>query len=66
MKMVGLAHRKWLLTVLFAVSVFCFWAYIRPYQIVERESLQLFLWNNDYLFSRLAVPGGLARYLGAA
>lgn len=64
MKMVGLAHRKWLLTVLFAVSVFCFWAYIRPYQIVERESLQLFLWNNDYLFSRLAVPGGLARYLG--
>ena len=26
--------------------------------------MQLFLWNTDYLLERLAVPGGLAQYLG--
>ena len=26
--------------------------------------MQLFLWNTDYFLDRIAVPGGLARYLG--
>lgn len=32
--------------------------------MAAREQIQLFLWNTDYLMERLAVPGGLAQYLG--
>jgi hypothetical protein len=52
------------LTALFGVSAFCFWLFLRPAVIIEREALQLFLWNGDYLMDRLAVPGGFARYVG--
>ena len=52
------------LTLLFGLAVFCFWGYMRPAMIVMRESMQLFLWNGDYLLERLSVPGGAARYLG--
>lgn len=48
------------LTTLFGVLVFCFWLFVRPAVIMEREALQLFLWNGDYLAERLAVPGGFA------
>ena len=51
-------------TALFGVSAFCFWLFVRPALIIEREALQLFLWNGDYLADRLAVPGGFARYIG--
>ncbi len=51
-------------TALFGVLAFCFWLFARPALIVERESLQLFLLNGDYLTERLAVPGGFARYIG--
>ena len=40
------------LTALFGVSAFCFWLFVRPALIVEREALQLFLWNSDYLTNR--------------
>lgn len=52
------------LTMMFGVSAFCFWLLIRPALIMEREALQLFLWNADYLAERLEVPGGFARYVG--
>ena len=52
------------LTTLFGVLVFCFWLFVRPAVIMEREALQLFLWNGDYLAERLAVPGGFAQYVG--
>ena len=51
------------LTTLFGLAVFCFWMFVRPALVVEREALQLFLWNSDYLMSRLVIPGGLARYV---
>ena len=35
-----------------------------PFLMAAREQVQLFLWNSDYLMERLAVPGGLAQYLG--
>lgn len=54
---------QWLLSGLFAVSVFCFWGYARPAIVLERESLQLFLWNGNYFLDRIAVPGGLVRYV---
>lgn len=53
-----------LTTALLSVAVFCFWGYVRPYLITERELTQMFLWNADYFMERIAVPGGLARYIG--
>ena len=41
------------LTALFGVSAFCFWLFVRPALIIEREALQLFLWNSDYFAGRL-------------
>ena len=35
-----------------------------PFLMAAREQVQLFLWNTGYLMERLAVPGGLAQYLG--
>jgi len=52
------------MSILSALGVFCFWAYVRPYAVTERELVQLFLWNADYFLERVAVPGGLARYIG--
>lgn len=49
---------------LLAVVVFCFWLFLYPFIPVTREMSVLFLWNTDYLMERLAVPGGLAQYLG--
>ena len=57
-------HWQATVTLLFAVGVFCFWGFLRPWQVLERESMQLFLWNTDYFLDRIAVPGGLARYMG--
>ena len=54
---------KWV-TLLFGMAVFCFWFFVRPAQVVERESFQLFLYNSDYLMERMALPGGMARYVG--
>ena len=47
-----------------AIVVFCFWLFLYPFVPVTREMSVLFLWNTDYLLDRLAVPGGLAQYLG--
>ena len=55
---------RMLTTALLTVAVFCFWGYVRPYLITERELTQMFLWNCDYFMERIAVPGGLARYIG--
>ena len=55
---------RWMLTTVFAVAVFCFWMFEQPFLMAAREQVQLFLWNSDYLMERLAVPGGLAQYLG--
>ena len=52
------------LTALFGVLAFCFWAFVRPELLMERESFQLFLFNSDYLTERLSVPGGFSRYVG--
>lgn len=51
------------MTILFGIVLFCFWNYVRPAQIEAREAFQLFLFQSDYLLSRLSVPGGMARYV---
>ncbi len=53
-----------LLSVLFTAAVFWFWAF--PYKSVLsfQEQYQLFLFTPGYFWQRLAVPGGMADYLG--
>ena len=58
--------RYWqhLTVALLAVGVFCFWLFLYPFIPVARETAVLFLWSSDYLTGLLAIPGGLAQYLG--
>lgn len=48
----------------FFVAVFGFWWGVFPEILAFHEQMQLFLWTPDYFCSRLAEPGGLARYIG--
>lgn len=57
------SHWRWLLTIGMAIAVYTFWLYLYPFAMLWREQMQLFLWNGDYLLERLAVPGGVARYI---
>ena len=63
--------KKWLtkgwpalLSVLAGVAVFCFWRLFCPQLLNFHEQFQLFLFDGGYLQERLAMPGGVARYLG--
>ncbi len=53
-----------ILSVIFAIAVFYFWAF--PYKSVLsfQEQYQLFLFTPEYFLERISVPGGLADYLG--
>ena len=53
-----------LLPVLCAIGVFGYWYFLKPFMLLVREQSQLFLFTRDYLLERLAVPGGLAQYIG--
>ena len=64
LKTLFVTYWRWLATAVFAVAVFCFWLLVLPFLMAAREQVQLFLWHTDYLMERLAVPGGLAQYLG--
>lgn len=55
---------KMVMTAFWGLAVFCFWAFVRPELLMERESFQLFLLNTDYLTERMSVPGGFSRYVG--
>ncbi|MBQ9287097.1 MAG: beta-carotene 15,15'-monooxygenase, partial [Bacteroidaceae bacterium] len=54
----------WALSILLGVAVYLFWAY--PYKSVlsYQEQYQLFLFGKDYFLERIALPGGLADYIG--
>ena len=55
---------QWGLSLLFAVAVFLFWA-VPYYSVMSyQEQLQLFLWDGDYFWERVSVPGGLSDWLG--
>ena len=59
-----LTNWKWGLSVLFGIAVALFWGL--PYLSVLsfQEQYQLFLFGSDYFHERMAVPGGMADYLG--
>ena len=52
-----------LLTLVFGLMVFLFWRIRYPYALAYQEQLQLFLFDSDYFCSRMAEPGGFARYV---
>ncbi len=54
---------KPLLSVALGVAAFLFWRFGYPHALAFQEQLQLFLFDGDYLCSRLAEPGGVARYV---
>ena len=60
----SVARARWGMTVLFGIGVFLFWLLCYPHALSYQEQYQLFLFSLDYLAHRLAVPGGLADYLG--
>lgn len=57
-------YQQHIIVALLAIGVFCFWLFLYPFIPVLREASLLFLWNTDYMMERLAIPGGLAQYLG--
>jgi hypothetical protein len=52
-----------LLTSAFGLAVFLFWGFRYPFALTYQEQLQLFLFDGDYFCSRMAEPGGFARYI---
>jgi hypothetical protein len=56
-------HGRVLLTLVFGIAVFLFWAFRYPFALTYQEQLQLFLFDGDYFCGRMAEPGGFARYI---
>ena len=56
-------HAPLLLTLVFGLMVFLFWWRRYPFALTYQEQLQLFMFDDDYFCSRIAEPGGLARYI---
>ena len=56
-------NSPWLLTLVFGLMVFLFWRIRYPFALTYQEQLQLFLFDSDYFCSRMAEPGGFARYV---
>ena len=56
-------HAPLLLTLVFGLMVFLFWWRRYPFALTYQEQLQLFMFDDDFFCSRIAEPGGLARYI---
>jgi len=54
----------WLLSLLFGIAVFLFFAFYYENHLYYQEQLQLFLFTSYYFSDLLGRPGGLADYLG--
>ena len=57
-------YAKTTASALFGVLVFLFWWFFYPHALSYQEQYQMFLFTNDYFTQRVALPGGLADYLG--
>jgi len=64
MKKILSKYAPLLLTLLFGVAVYLFWRYRYPFALTYQEQFQMFLFDGDYFWERIAEPGGLARYIG--
>ena len=63
MKRLQSKYVPFLLTLFLGLVVFLFWAFRYPFALTYQEQLQLFLFDGDYFCSRMAEPGGFARYI---
>lgn len=52
-----------MITALLFIAVFLFWLHCYPQAMNFQEQNQLFLFSTDYLFQRIALPGGVADWL---
>ena len=59
-----LRYSKFFLTISAALGVFLFWWQVYPHALSYQEQYQLFLWTTDYLRGALAIPGGVAAWMG--
>lgn len=50
-------------SILFGIVVLLFWGNVYPAHLSYQEQFQLFLFDADYFWERMAVPGGLADYV---
>lgn len=57
-------YSKYIFSLLFMVVVLMFFGVCYPYHVTYQEQFQLFLFTPDYFWETLAVPGGLADYIG--
>ncbi len=57
-------YAKTTASALLGVLVFLFWCFFYPHALSYQEQYQMFLFTNDYFTQRVALPGGLADYLG--
>jgi len=53
-----------LLSFIFGLIVFAFFAFIYPFHLNYQEQYQLFLFSADYFFQFMAKPGGFSDYVG--
>lgn len=51
-------------SLLYVIVVLLFFGVCYPYHVTYQEQFQLFLFTPDYFWEALAVPGGLADYIG--
>ena len=51
------------LSILFGVAVAVFWALPYMSALCYQEQYQMFLWDGDYFWERMMLPGGLADYV---
>ncbi len=54
---------KALLSLFFAVAVMVFWALPYVSILCYQEQYQMFLWDGDYFWERIMLPGGFADYV---
>lgn len=64
MKKLTAKYWKLALSLLVGMVAFAFWRWMYPFALAYQEQFQLFLLDDCYFLSRIACPGGLARYAG--
>ena len=50
--------------IVFILSVFAYWRFVASYVLFRHEEWQMFLFDREYFLERLAMPCGMARYVG--
>lgn len=46
------------------IAIYIFWCFCHPEALSYQEQFQMFLFDSEYLLNRLAMPGGMADYIG--